>query len=56
MRRPRRSELAAAGLVLLLAWLVVYPILIGALDAADGTALRAFLTRHNEWAALWASI
>ena len=56
MRRPRRSELAAAGLVLLLAWLVVYPILIGALDAADGTALRAFLTRRNEWAALWASI
>ena len=42
--------------MLLLAWLVVYPILIGALDAADGTALRAFLTRHNEWAALWASI
>jgi len=56
VRRPRRSELAAAGLVLLLAWLVVYPILIGALDAADGTALRAFLTRRNEWAALWASI
>lgn len=56
MRRPRRSELAAAGLVLLLAWLVVYPILIVALDAADGTALHAFFTRHNEWAALWASI
>lgn len=56
MRSPRRSELAAAGLVLLLAWLVVYPILIVALDAADGTALHAFFTRHNEWAALWASI
>ena len=56
MRRPRRGELAAAGLVLLLAWLVVYPIVIVALDAADGTALQAFFTRRNEWAALWASV
>lgn len=56
MRRPRRGELAAAALVLLLAWLVVYPILIVALEAADGTALHAFFTRRNEWAALWASV
>ena len=56
MKRPSRSELAAAGLVLLLAWLVVYPILIVALDAANGTALRAFFTRPGEWAALWASL
>ena len=56
MRSPRRSELAAAALVLLLAWLVIYPILIVALDAANGTALRAFFTRRNEWAALWASV
>jgi len=58
VRRPHRSELAAAALVLLLAWLVIYPILIVALDAAagGGTALRAFFTRRNEWSALWASI
>jgi len=56
LRRPRGSELAAAGLVLLLAWLVVYPILVVALDAANGTALRAFFTRGGEWAALWASV
>ena len=43
--RPRGIELAAAGLVLLLAWLVVYPIGIVALDAANGTALRAFVTQ-----------
>jgi len=56
VRRPHRSELAAAALVLLLAWLVIYPILIVALDAANGTALQAFFTRRNEWAALWASV
>ena len=56
LRRPRNSELAAAGLVLLLAWLVVYPILIVAFDAADSAALRAFFTRPGEWAALWASL
>ena len=56
LRRARQSELAAAGLVLLLAWLVVYPILIVAFDAADSAALRAFFTRPGEWAALWASL
>ena len=56
LRRPRGVELAAAGLVLLLAWLVVYPIFIVALDAANGSALRAFFTRRGEWAALWASV
>ena len=44
------------GLALLLAWVVIYPILIVAADAADWTAVRAFLTRPGEWAALWASI
>lgn len=56
MRRPRGSELAAAGLVLVLVWMVIYPILIVALDATDATALRAFVTRPGEWAALWASV
>ncbi|HZE94346.1 MAG TPA: iron ABC transporter permease [Gemmatimonadales bacterium] len=56
IRNLRRADLVAAGLALLLAWLVIYPILIVAGDAADATAVRAFLTRPGEWAALWASI
>jgi len=55
-RRLRTTELAALGLALLLAWLVIYPILVVAGDAADATALRGFFTRPGEWAALWASI
>ena len=56
MRRLRRSELAAAGLTLILAWLVIYPILVVAGAAADQTAIGAFLSRPGEWAALWASV
>ena len=55
-RRLRTTELAALGLAMLLAWLVIYPILVVAGDAADATALRGFFTRPGEWAALWASI
>jgi len=55
-RRQRTTELAGLGLALLLAWLVIYPILVVAGDAADGAALREFFTRPGEWAALWASI
>ncbi|HET9384989.1 MAG TPA: iron ABC transporter permease [Gemmatimonadales bacterium] len=54
--KTTRANVMAAGLVLLLVWLVVYPIVIVALDAANATALRAFFTRPAEWAALWASI
>jgi len=56
--RVRRTDLAAVALTLLLAWLVVYPILVVGADAAagGGTALRAFVTRPGEWAALWASV
>jgi iron(III) transport system permease protein len=56
IRNLRRAEVAAAGLALLLAWLVVYPILVVVTDAADTTALRAFFTRPGEWAVLWASV
>ncbi len=56
IRRPRSSEIAAAALTLLLGWLVIYPILVVGVDAAHPTALRAFLTRSGEWAALWASV
>jgi len=54
---PRRAaELAGLGLTLLLAWMVLYPILVVAADATDATALRAFFSRPGEWAALWASV
>src|SRR3989442_1117149 len=36
--------------------MVIYPIGVVAVDAADTTALGAFLTRPGEWAALWASV
>ncbi|HEV8510305.1 MAG TPA: iron ABC transporter permease [Gemmatimonadales bacterium] len=50
------TELAAAALVLLLVWLVLYPIFVVVGDAADKTALHEFFTRPGEWAVLWASI
>ncbi|HEY7686736.1 MAG TPA: iron ABC transporter permease [Gemmatimonadales bacterium] len=52
----RRSTLPAVLLTLLLAWLVLYPILIVVADAAHGEALRAFAGRGGEWRALWASV
>jgi iron(III) transport system permease protein len=58
MKRFGRVDLSAVLLTVLLAWLVVYPILIVGGEAASGggTALRAFVTRPGEWAALWASV
>lgn len=47
---------SGVAVTLLLAWLVVYPILIVAGEAANGAALRAFVTRPGEWRALWASV
>ena len=52
----RRSTLPAVLLTLLLAWLVLYPILIVVVDAAHGEAVRAFAARGGEWRALWASV
>jgi iron(III) transport system permease protein len=52
----RTAQIAGAGLALLLAWLVLFPILVVARDAADGAAWRAFVGRPGEWAALWASV
>jgi iron(III) transport system permease protein len=54
LRRP--YNLAALGLALVLAWVVLYPILVVGADAADRVALREFFTRAGEWSALWASI
>ncbi|HYK83295.1 MAG TPA: iron ABC transporter permease [Gemmatimonadales bacterium] len=45
-----------AVFTLLLAWLVLYPILIVVLDAARGGAVTTFLARPGEWGALWASV
>jgi len=52
----RNAQIAGIGIALLLAWLVLFPILVVAREAADGTALRAFFGRSGEWAALWASV
>ncbi len=53
---PRRSSAAGLGITLLLAWLVLYPILIVVGQAADGAAIAAFVHRPGEWRALWASV
>lgn len=55
MRHGRWSP-GGVALTLLLAWLVAYPILIVAAEAAHGAAVRDFVTRPGEWHALWASI
>ncbi len=62
MTLARRSSIAAALLLGLLAWLVVYPLLIVLLEGlrgAEGWTLehvRLFLGRPTEWAALWGSL
>jgi iron(III) transport system permease protein len=58
----RRDKLLAAGLLLLLVWLVVYPILLVLLEGLRGTSgwtlqyVRLFLERPTEWRALWGSL
>ena len=57
-----RSQLAAVGLIAILAWLVVYPILLVLVEGvhgADGWTLRfvrLFAERPTEWRALWGSL
>src|SRR5712691_5507171 len=51
-----RRGLPGALLTLLLAWLVLYPILVVVAEAARGDAIAAFLSRGGEWPALWASL
>ncbi len=51
-----RRQLGESALTLLLAWLVVYPIAIVTLGAADPQAIHAFVARPGEWGALWASV
>jgi len=52
----RGSPVAGLALTLLLAWLVLYPVLTVVGEAADRTALAAFVHRPAEWRALWASV
>jgi iron(III) transport system permease protein len=52
----RRQSSSGILLTILLAWLVLYPILIVTLDAAHAGAIRSFVTRPTEWSALWASV
>jgi len=40
----------------LLAWLVLFPILVVTRDAAHAPVIRAFLAAPGEWHALWASV
>jgi iron(III) transport system permease protein len=53
---PRRTAAAAVVVTLVLAWLVLYPIIVVSAEAANGSAWHDFLTRRGEWTALWASI
>jgi iron(III) transport system permease protein len=58
----RRAAFLATGLLLLLLWLIVYPlvlVLVGGFRGADGWTLdfvRQFLERRNEAQALWGSL
>ena len=56
--RPGGGLTARTVLTVLLAWLVLYPILILVGDAVGGggSGLTAFATRPAEWRALWASV
>ena len=52
----RGTAVAAVVVTLLLAWLVLYPIIVVSAEAASGPAWRDFLARPGEWAVLWSSI
>ena len=55
MTLRRRGNVAAAALVVVLAWLVVYPLLLVGAEALRAD-IRAFVGTASEWAALWASL
>ena len=52
----RYGAITGATFTLLLAWLVLYPILVVVAAAARPDALAAFVSRPGEWQALWASV
>lgn len=67
-RRRSLPIVAAALLVVLLAWLVVYPLVLALLEGLRGPSgpqgvegwtleyVRSFFARPNEWRALWGSL
>ncbi|MGI9041941.1 MAG: ABC transporter permease [Gemmatimonadales bacterium] len=62
MIRSRRSQLIGATLLLLLVWLVVYPLVLVLIEGVRGPEgwtleyVRLFLDRPTEWQALWGSL
>jgi iron(III) transport system permease protein len=62
MRAERRRQIVGAGILVLLLWLVVYPLLLVLLDGLHGAGgwtldfVRLFLHRPTEWRALWGSL
>jgi iron(III) transport system permease protein len=62
MSATRRSPVLAAVLLLLLAWLVVYPLILVLLEGVREPAgwtlryVQLFLERPTEWQALWGSL
>jgi len=62
MKIRRRGTLLAGALLVLLAWLIVYPLLLVLIEGFRGPDgwtleyLQLFLKRHNEAQALWGSL
>ncbi|HUF35774.1 MAG TPA: iron ABC transporter permease [Gemmatimonadales bacterium] len=62
MSPARRARIAAPLLLALLAWLVVYPLLLVLVEGLRGPEgwtlehVRAFMGRPTEWQALWGSL
>jgi len=60
--RSRAARVTGGLLLVLLLWLVVYPLVLVLLDGVHGPAgwtlehVRAFLARPTEWRALWGSL
>jgi iron(III) transport system permease protein len=60
--RNRAARLTGGLLLVLLVWLVVYPLVLVLLDGVHGPSgwtlehVRAFLARPTEWRALWGSL
>ena len=62
MTRDRRRQLVGAFILVLLLWLVVYPLLLVLVEGFHGPGgwtldfVRLFLHRPTEWRALWGSV
>ena len=62
MTADRRRQIIGAMILVLLLWLVVYPLLLVLVEGVHGTSgwtldfVRLFLHRPTEWRALWGSL